>query len=120
MIDGRMRPKTLTVLGFLLLFISATIAQAQQKAVFKGIVMDARDGTTLIGANIKLRKDFSTGTITDQEGRFYMQLDPGTYTFIISFIGMASDTVTFTMKAGEIIERQFPFSRYGRNWEKWK
>jgi iron complex outermembrane receptor protein len=80
---------------------------AQQKSGFRGVVIDAHDGSTLVGANIKLKKDFSTGTISDQEGRFYLQLNPGTYTFIISFIGMASDSVTFSLKAGEIFEKQF-------------
>ena len=79
----------------------------QQKATFKGTIVDAEDGTPLIGANVKLRKDFSTGTVCDQEGRFSLQLAPGTYTFILSFIGMETDSVTLSLKAGETLEKQF-------------
>jgi outer membrane cobalamin receptor len=90
---------------FTLCFPGSTVGQ--QKATFKGTIVDAEDGTPLTGANVKLRKDFSTGTVCDQEGRFSIQLPPGTYTFILSFIGMETDSVTLSMKAGETLEKQF-------------
>ncbi len=105
--NPRIENKVLPVTGFLLFFLPAIVLHAQQKSVFRGVVLDARDRSTLVGANIKLKKDFSTGTITDQEGRFNLQLNPGTYTFIVSFIGMKPDTVTFSLKAGEAIEKEF-------------
>jgi len=80
---------------------------AQQKSVFRGVITDASDGSTLVAAGVRIKKDFSTGTISDLEGRFSIQLDPGTYTFIISFIGMESETITLTLKEGETIERHF-------------
>lgn len=89
------------------MFLPDVVLHAQQKSVFKGLIRDAKDGSTLVGANVKVKKDFSTGTISDQEGRFSIQLDPGTYTFIISFIGMESDTVTLSLNPGQTVEKEF-------------
>ncbi len=97
----------LLITGFLLLLFPVLVVHGQQKSVFKGVVLDGRDSTTLVGANIKVKKDFSTGTISDQEGRFNLQLNPGNYTFIISFIGMQSDTVSISLGPGEVVEKQF-------------
>jgi outer membrane receptor protein involved in Fe transport len=104
----RIRQNILPFTAFLLLFLLVPVLlHAQHKSIFQGVVIDAKDGRTLVGANIKLKKDFSTGTISNQEGRFYIQLEPGTYTFIVSFIGMESDSITISLKPGEIIEKQF-------------
>ncbi|MBN2273731.1 MAG: TonB-dependent receptor [Bacteroidales bacterium] len=84
-----------------------TALKAQQKAIFKGVIINAENGSPLVGANIKLRKDFSTGTISDHEGRFSIRLNPGVYTFILSFIGMETDSVTISLQDGEILEKQF-------------
>lgn len=97
----------LLFIGICLLFQTAIDLHAQQKSVFRGVIMDASDGSTLVAASVRVKNDFSTGTISDQEGRFSIQLDPGTYTFIISFIGMESETVTLALKPGEIVERHF-------------
>jgi len=93
--------------GICLLFFPAIILNAQQKAEFRGVITDALDGSALVAANVRNKKDFSTGTISDQDGRFSIQLDPGTYTFIISFIGMQSETITLSLEPGEIIKKQF-------------
>ena len=79
---------------------------AQQKAKFQGTVVSAEDGNPMVGANLILRKDFSTGTVTDPDGRFSITLNPGSYTFILSFVGMESDTISVQLHAGEIIDRQ--------------
>ncbi len=83
------------------------MVNAQQKSVFTGVITDASDGSSLVAASVKVKKDFSRGTISDQDGRFYIQLDPGTYTFIISFIGMQPETFTLSIEPGLTIERHF-------------
>jgi iron complex outermembrane receptor protein len=103
----RIAYKPLLVTGSLLLFLPGHALHAQQKSVFQGVIFDAKDGSTLVGANIKLKKDFSTGTISDEDGRFSLQLNPGTYSFLVSFIGMKSDSITVTLKPGETIEKKF-------------
>jgi len=97
----------LLVTGICVLLLPDTHLYAQQKSVFRGVITDESDGSNLVAASIKIKKDFSTGTISDQEGRFSIQLDPGTYTFIISFIGMEPETVTLSLNPGETVEREF-------------
>jgi outer membrane cobalamin receptor len=103
----RIRLIAFSALGLALLLLSPTALYSQQKSIFRGVIIDSKDGTTLVGANIKLIKDFSTGTVSDQDGRFSIQLDPGTYTFVISFIGMEADSVTISLKPGETVEKKF-------------
>jgi len=93
--------------GICLLLLPFTLLQAQQKAIFSGKITDASNGSPLVAAVVKVEKDFSTGTISDLEGRFSIQLDTGTYTFNISFLGMKSEEITLTLKPGEFIEREF-------------
>jgi iron complex outermembrane receptor protein len=81
--------------------------RAQQPSFFRGTVMDARDGSALTGANVRVKSDFSTGTIADQEGRFSLRLSPGTYTIVVTFIGMESETVNLSLAPGETVEREF-------------
>lgn len=81
--------------------------QAQEKAHFSGVVTDASDGSPLVAASIRVKNDFSAGTIADREGMFSLVMEPGTYTFLISFIGMETETVTLTLEAGKTIRRDF-------------
>jgi iron complex outermembrane receptor protein len=79
---------------------------AQQKGKFQGTVISAEDGNPMVGANLILRKDFSTGTVTDPDGRFSISLNPGYYTFILSFVGMESDTIPIQLHPGEVIDKR--------------
>lgn len=90
----------------LLAVCSSPSVSAQQKARFQGTVISAEDSSPMVGANLILRKDFSTGTVTDPDGRFSILLDPGSYTFILSFIGMQSDSISLRLHSGEVIDRQ--------------
>ncbi len=90
-----------------LLILPSGPLQAQQKSVFKGVLTDATNGNPLVAASIKVEKDFSTGTISDREGRFSILIEPGTHTFVISFVGMETELFTLTLKPGESIEKDF-------------
>jgi len=90
-----------------MLILPFSLVQAQQKGTFTGIVTDVTDGTPLVAASIQVDDDFSTGTIAGREGRFSIQLDPGTYTFSISFLGMETAYVTFVLEPGQTVERNF-------------
>ena len=96
----------LVIFCFFLLLPPAPL-QAQHKAVFRGMITDASNGSPLVAASIKVEKDFSTGTISDQQGHFSLLIDPGTYTFVISFVGMESELITLDLEAGETIEKDF-------------
>ncbi len=90
-----------------LLFLPSTPLRAQHKAVFRGVITDATNGSPLVAASIKVDKDFSTGTISDRQGQFSILVDPGTYTFVISFVGMESELFTISLGPGESAEKDF-------------
>ncbi|MUU79326.1 TonB-dependent receptor [Winogradskyella endarachnes] len=58
-----------------------------------GIVMDGEYNEPLVFANV-LIKGTTTGTTTDFDGKFVLEVDPGTYTLVFSFVGY--DTVEIT------------------------
>ncbi len=97
----------LLLTGCCLLLLPYTSLEAQNKAVFTGVITDATNGSPLVAASIKVEKDFSTGTISDREGRFTIKLDPGTYIFVISFMGMETEYFTLTLESGDIFEKDF-------------
>lgn len=97
--------------GWIALFLlgAATMAevQAQERSILTGVVTDASDGRPLIAASIRVKEDFSTGTIADREGRFTLVIEPGTYTFQITFIGMETQNVTLTLEPGQTVRQNF-------------
>lgn len=70
---------------------SAAVDIVQQKGVIKGTVVDAQ-GEPVIGANV-VAQGTSVGTITDIDGVFRLNVNPGTK-LKISFIGYSDQTVT--------------------------
>lgn len=74
-----------TLLIFLFLF-SAFFAEAQQRYTLSGIIRDESTRELLTGVNIWVRETAS-GTSSDFEGRFSLQLPAGEYTLVFSFIG---------------------------------
>jgi iron complex outermembrane receptor protein len=94
----------------LLLYVISTAdmnGHAQEKAVFSGRVSDASNGEALLAANIRIKEDFSTGTMADLDGHFRMELDAGTYTFVISYIGMQSQDFSVSLAWGEEVFKEF-------------
>ncbi len=71
---------------FTLLSIFITITAFSQRGIVRGKVIDDSNGETIIGANVVL-EGTSTGTTTDLDGDFSLELDPGTYTLQITYIG---------------------------------
>jgi len=71
---------TLVFFSFSVLFLYA------QKGTIRGSVIDEEIGETVIGANIFIEQ-LATGTNTDLDGDFSLDLDPGVYTVKISYVG---------------------------------
>ena len=69
-------------MGFLFLI---TIQLYGQKGSLSGVVVDDKNGETLVGVAI-LIEGTTTGTATDFDGRFNLELDAGTYNFQLSYI----------------------------------
>jgi len=77
----------------LIFFIPLTLFA--QTGVVRGVVTDKTTGETLIGANILAGSN--TGTVTDVNGEFSLQLPYGTYTLRISYVGYKPREVTVTI-----------------------
>jgi outer membrane receptor protein involved in Fe transport len=70
-----------------------------QKALIKGCVKDAKSGEMLVGVNIVVAQQ--TGTTTDMEGKYLLELEPGEHKLQISFLGYETITQKVTLSAGE-------------------
>ena len=89
-----------------ILFLSADFAYGQSASI-RGIVRDAQDGETLIGANVILVGS-GLGTATDDEGRYIIaNVKPGTYIIWAGYLGYASQTDTLIVSGGDIVEKDF-------------
>ena len=63
-----------------------------QKGKIRGTVFDDGNGEALIGVTVII-KGTSQGGITDFEGNFEIQADPGTYDLVASYVSYASTTI---------------------------
>ena len=86
------------LLTFLATVLIASMSFAQGTVV--GIVTDATYGETLIGSTI-LVKGSTTGTTTDINGYFSIDLSAGSHTLVISYIGYENKEVEVSVKDGE-------------------
>ena len=83
------------------LFISIGILNAQ-KGTLAGNVIDGEFVEPMAFANI-LVKGTTTGTTSDFDGKYELELDPGTYTIIFSFVGYNTQEITdIVIKTGEV------------------
>jgi TonB-linked SusC/RagA family outer membrane protein len=80
-------------LCMLLIFVSCVAVWGQTKAV-SGIVKDSK-GDAVIGASV-VAKGSSSGTITDIDGKFTLNVQTSSKSVIVSFIGMTSKEVPLT------------------------
>ncbi len=84
----------------LLLFVS--ISSFAQQGTVRGSVIDASIGEFIIGGNVFVTET-GTGTSTDLDGAFSLELDPGTYNIQISYIGYQDLKIeNVEVKAGEV------------------
>ena len=79
---------------FLLLFLfSAASLTGQENGIIRGTITDSESGETLIGVNIVLQGT-TTGTITDFDGKYSLEVEPGTQTVVFSYVSYTTQTVT--------------------------
>lgn len=77
-------------------------ALAAQVGTVRGTVIDDASGMELIGATVLL-EDTGTGTVTDLDGSFTLELPVGVHTLQFSYVSFATKTVTdVEVKAGEV------------------
>ncbi|MEP0006711.1 MAG: outer membrane beta-barrel family protein [Balneola sp.] len=99
-----LRSLVLTFL-FLLLSVSLTAQNSATSGNLKGNVFDD-EGEPLINATVAVYKNDSllTGTVTDTQGSFSLQLDPGSYSIEITFLAFADVRRQITIKSGERLD----------------
>lgn len=90
------------ILLLIIFIFNFNFLNAQQ---VKGYIKDDT-GNLLIGANV-FEKSTSKGSIADENGFYTINIAPGTYTFIASFVGCIPDTSTLTIQKNEVVSHNF-------------
>ncbi len=94
-----MKTRNIILFLFLMIFVSPVFAQ---KGTLRGKIIDEENGETLIGAAVKI-VETTTGTITDFDGNYSIELEPGTYAVEYSFISYETKKITdVEIKPGEV------------------
>jgi len=87
-------------IALMLLCISAGLFA--QKGTIRGVVFDGESGEFLPGVTI-FAEGTTSGTITDLDGKYSLNLDPGTYSMRISFISYEPVLITeIEVESGEV------------------
>jgi len=91
------------ILSTALLFV-VSFTMAQNKGTIKGILLDKEmNNEPLPFANVFI-KGTQTGTTTEINGSYQIQINPGTYTLVLSFVGYQKIEVpNVIVKADEVI-----------------
>ncbi|MFT5183730.1 MAG: outer membrane cobalamin receptor [Flavobacteriales bacterium] len=82
-----------------LVCVLASIASFSQSGTLTGVIKDAQNEETLIGASIVSNKSVA---VTDIQGRFVLELPVGSQKVTISYIGYKSFQEEVFIKAGEV------------------
>lgn len=80
------------------LLMLTTVGVFAQNGTITGVVTDA-NGEVLIGVNIVTEN--SSGTVSDLEGNYKLDLEPGKHTIKFSFLSFKTSTKRVELKAGE-------------------
>ncbi|MDZ4844794.1 MAG: TonB-dependent receptor [Chitinophagales bacterium] len=91
--------KRLSILLFLFLICFSVFAQ---KGFIKGQVTDTKSKEALFGVSVS--SAVGTGTTTDFDGKFSLEVEPGRYEVTFSFVGYSELVKDVKVNAGETIE----------------
>lgn len=95
-----MKFKSISLLFLLVLFSGVAFAQ---KGFIRGSVFDESTGESLPGVTIYVEGPVTTGTITDLDGAFNLELPVGTYNLKVSYISYETINVSdVQVNAGEV------------------
>jgi hypothetical protein len=72
--------------ALLLLSFMSTLAISQTKVTLSGYVKDSTNGESLISASVYV-KELGLGTTTNLYGFYSLNINPGTYTIVYSYVG---------------------------------
>ncbi len=83
------------------LLITTGFAQAQN-GIIRGTIFEESTGEPLFGVSV-LVKELSSGAVTDFDGKFEIQVAPGTYTLQVSYISYTTIELTsVVVSAGQV------------------
>ncbi len=82
----------------MLMLLTCTAAQAQQKHTISGTIKEKKSGEILIGASAYLLQLPGAHAVTNAYGFYSITAPAGNYTLIVSFAGYAQDTVAVTLQ----------------------
>lgn len=85
--------KPLAILFLVIAFQLITSFVFAQNGTIRGAIFDESTGEPLYGVSV-LVKETSTGAVTDFDGKFEVQVAPGSYTLQISYISFATVNLT--------------------------
>ena len=88
------------ILSFLF-FSFSLFSFAQNQLEIKGTITDESTGETIIGASVMHAE--GKGAVTDIDGNYAIQLDPGIYTLTISFVGYEPQTFQIKLATKNIL-----------------
>lgn len=80
--------------AFTLLFGFIAIASWAQNGTIRGTVIEDATGESIIGASVLVVNKPGVGAVTDLDGEFSIDIEPGTYEIKVSFIGMQTLTIS--------------------------
>jgi len=93
---------------FVFIFSFITVLTYAQKVEFSGKITDAETSEPLIGATVKIG---TTGTATDFDGNYTINIDKGDYEVILSYVGYKPQTLNLSLqKAKEVYNFQMQSS----------
>jgi TonB-dependent starch-binding outer membrane protein SusC len=98
-----MKKYKLYFLLFVMTVLSVSLLQSQ---TIKGVVSDAQTGETVLGAFVII-EGTSLGTTTNLDGEYSIDLEAGTYTISVSYIGYNQEARTVNLNQGETLELNF-------------
>jgi outer membrane receptor protein involved in Fe transport len=86
-------------------FSVASSVFGQETGILTGVVTDSETDETLIGANVVMVSDKSTGASTDISGKFSFTMPVGEHLVVCSFVSMKADTIAVVIEAGKVTNR---------------
>lgn len=95
----------------LVLTLHPTLARAQQQGTISGVVRDD-GGQTVANATVRIPTT-ELGALTDEQGRYVLEVEPGTHRLEASRIGLSPAARTVTVQAGEEVTVNFVLSTRG-------
>lgn len=83
--------KHFSIVSFILMILCVQNIMAQKRTV-SGIVTDSKN-EPLIGVNVTIKNASTTGTITDIDGRYSLEIPSGNSVLVFSYIGYSTQEV---------------------------